>query len=85
MGKLMRSDGKEIEVPDGEPIKQYAKMLNVAFGCENGLCATCLLEIIEGAENLSEQSDREKEMELTKDFRLACQCKLKSGIVKFKY
>jgi len=44
----------------------------------NGVCTTCLVEVKEGAENLSEITDREEMMGMDPEDpkqRLGCQCK----------
>ena len=82
MAKLIFSDG-EAEVPDGEAVKDKCMEKGVSFGCEDGLCGACLIEIESGEENLTEKSQVENDM-LGEDpkVRLACQCKIKSGDVK---
>jgi ferredoxin len=84
MAKL-EMDGQEKEIPDGEPIKEASKEMGVVFGCEDGLCGTCMIEIEEGEDNLSELTEPEQSMGVDGKNRLACQCKIKSGTVKIKY
>lgn len=66
----------------GERLIDICKRENlcIAFGCENGLCGTCLSHITKGVENLSPPNDEEKEMlELfmaSEGDRLVCQCTL---------
>lgn len=53
----------------------------IAYGCEDGLCGTCVVRVAEGKENLNTPDDKEKQtldiMGLAEgDFRLACQCKV---------
>lgn len=60
----------------------------IAFGCEDGVCGTCIVEIEEGSENLNAPDDVENqtlEMMMMKDgkHRLACKCQA-SGDLKFK-
>ena len=81
---ILKTDEKELEVNDGEKIMSPCQKLNVPFGCTQGICGTCKIKIIEGIENLSDLSNNEKEMTLDKDIRLACQCSIKSGEVKFE-
>lgn len=85
MAKIITEEGKEKEVPDGEPIKEACKELGIPFGCEDGQCGTCMIEVEEGQENLGELNDKEKNMGMDETHRLACQCKLKSGLIKIKY
>ena len=84
MAKLIKDD-QEAEISDGEPIKEPCKEFGVLFGCEDGLCGTCLIEILEGDENLTELTQQEQDMDLDRKRRLACQCKIKGGTVKIKY
>ena len=86
MAKLIfLSSNQEKEVADGEPIKEALEEAGVPFGCQDGICGTCMLEIEEGMENLSEKN--EKEMDLVGDdakMRLGCQCRIKKGVVKIQ-
>jgi len=78
-------DGNTEEVQDGEKIKDACEKLGVPFGCEDGACGVCNIEIVEGKENLSELTDSEKTFGMTEESRLACQCRIKGGNVKLKY
>lgn len=84
MAKL-KIDDKEIPVKDGESIVEECEELGVPFSCHAGSCGICKIEIVEGAENLSELTDAEIEMGMDKKNRLACQCKIKKGEVKIKF
>ena len=64
----------------------------MVFGCRDGQCGTCIVEIVQGMEYLNEKSDKEKE--ILKKFpgasqkaRLACQMHVEkpNGIVRMKY
>lgn len=87
MGKLIFEDtGDEAEVEDGEAIATACEEAGVPFACTEGVCGTCVIEVKEGMQNLSNYTQEEK------DFlgdmgceRLACQCKLNQGIVKVKF
>lgn len=86
MAKLTFNDEKEIEIPDGEPIKCYCEEEGVPFACEEGICGTCIIEIEEGGENLSEFTQEELDFLGEQDCeRLACQCKIMKGRVKVRY
>lgn len=84
MAKLIR-DGNEVEVSDGDSIIEGCKKLVVSFGCTSGLCGTCNIIVLEGMENLSERTGQEREMDLAQENRLACQCRIKGGVVKIRY
>ena len=83
MAKLIINE-KEREIPDGECIQEICEEEDIPFGCKNGICASCIVEIEEGEENLEEKNEEEQGMELDKGLRLACQCKIKNGTVKLK-
>ena len=86
MAKIIFSDnGREINVKDREPIKDACERLGVPFSCAEGICGTCMIDVVEGQENLSELTQEEKDMGMNRARRLACQCKIKSGAVKIKY
>lgn len=87
MAKLIFADTKEEkELEDGSGIAQECEEAGVPFACTEGICGTCVIEIVEGMENLSAFTQEER------DFlgepgheRLACQCKINSGCVKVKF
>ena len=86
MAKIIFSDnGKTINVKDKEPIKDACEKLGVPFSCTEGICGTCMIDIIEGEKNLSELTQKEKDLGMNKTRRLACQRKIKSWFVKIKY
>ncbi len=77
-------DGQEIAVPDGESIMPAAEQLGIYFGCQEGNCGVCEVEIVEGYDNLTALTEAERDFRLLDNRRLACQCKLKQGIVKMR-
>lgn len=86
MAKIIFNDGEEeIEVEDGACIKEACEEAGIPFACEEGICGTCVIEIEEGGENLSEFTQEELDFLGEQDCeRLACQCKLKCGTVKVR-
>lgn len=84
MAKIISESG-EIELPDDSPIKEACEELGVPFGCKEGICGTCYIEIVEGMENLSQLTAAERDMAVEEGFRLACQCRIKKGIVRIKF
>jgi len=87
MGKLIfETTGEEKELADGEPIAPCCEEAGIPFACTEGICGTCVIEVVEGMENLSPFTQEEKDFlgEPQKE-RLACQCKIKSGSVKIKF
>ena len=87
MGKLIFNGEDEMEVAEGEAIKSYCEEAGIPFACEEGLCGTCVIEVEEGMENLSEFTQEESDFLGDSDCeRLACQCKMKNdGTVKVKF
>lgn len=80
---IFKDTEQEVEVEDGAPIKEACEQAGVIFGCEDGYCGTCRLQIGEGSENLMPKN--KNEMDLTGNDpkrRLACQCKIDSGFIE---
>lgn len=87
MAKLIFEDtGEEAEIPDGAPIAEACEEAGVPFACTEGVCGTCVIEVAEGMDNLSEFTQEEQDFlgELDNE-RLACQCKIKGGCVKITF
>lgn len=83
---IFEDTGEEIELEDGSPIAEPCEEAGVPFACTEGVCGTCVIEVTDGMENLSEFNEAEADFlgELETE-RLACQCKIKSGCVKIKF
>lgn len=75
MPKIKYKD-KEVEVPKNENLREHLEKLGVPFNCENGVCGTCYIEVLDGEENLSEVNQREKNLGMDEKNRLGCQCKV---------
>jgi ferredoxin len=87
MAKLIfENTGEETELPDGEGLHQVCEEAGVPFACTEGVCGTCVIEVVEGMDNLSDFSQEEKDFlgEQQRE-RLACQCRILGGCVKIKY
>jgi ferredoxin len=78
-------DGIERELADGAAILEACEELGVPFSCQAGECATCLVMVLEGAENLAPKNYTEQIMGLRHNERLACQAKIISGRVVLTY
>ena len=87
MAKLIIEDsGEEFDLPDNSPIAETCEESGVPFCCTEGICGTCVVEVTEGMENLTEFNEAESDFLGELDYeRLACQCKIKSGTVKLKF
>ncbi len=87
MGTLIFEDSDEtFEIEDGGPIAEVCEEAGVPFACTEGVCGTCVIEVKEGMENLSEFTQEEEDfLGDMEEERLACQCKLKGGCVKISF
>lgn len=88
MAKLIfEHSNEEIELEDGAPIAEACEDEGVPFACTEGVCGTCVIELVEGKENLSAPTQEEEDFlgEGCRDERLACQCKIKHGTVKIRF
>ena len=86
MAKLIINNEDEVEITDGEGIKDACEENGVPFACEEGICGTCIIEVEEGMENLSEFTEEEEDFIGDEGCeRLACQCKIKQGCVKIAF
>lgn len=88
MAKLIFDHNEEeIELPDNSPIAEACEEAGVPFACTEGVCGTCVIEIKDGKDNLSNPTQEEEDFlgEGTKDERLACQCRIKCGTVKISF
>lgn len=77
---------EEHELPEGSPIAEACEEAGVPFACTEGVCGTCVIEVTEGMENLSDFTQEEEDFlgEMGCE-RLACQCKIKKGTVKINF
>ena len=79
--------GDEVEVDAGSELKDVTKDEGwpIAYGCEDGVCGTCIVDIVEGKENISPKEEVESQtldMMCMNDgeHRLCCQCKVNGDI-----
>ena len=77
---VLASPERQINLKPG-PIKVAAEELGVPFGCKQGICGTCEVEVLEGQDNLEAKNNKEENMRLPKDHRLCCQARIKGGRV----
>lgn len=84
MAKLFIDDD-EVDVPDGTQIAEACENAGIPFSCNTGICGTCQIEILEGADNLNELNDEEDELGMDRNNRLSCQCRILQGEVKITY
>ncbi len=77
---------EEKELPEDSPLIEACEETGVPFACTEGVCGTCVIEVQEGMENLSEFTQEERDFlgDMNKE-RLACQCKILRGCVKITF
>lgn len=88
MAKLIFDHNEEeVELEDGAPIAEACEEAGVPFACTEGVCGTCVVEIKEGQENLSDPTQEEEDFlgQGTRKERLACQCRIKCGNVRVSF
>lgn len=60
----------------------------IASGCAQGDCGTCRVEVLEGSENLTEQTERERNTLASNkhplSYRLACRTEIEHGSCKVR-
>lgn len=87
MAKLIFTNtGEEHELEDNSPLIEPCEEAGVPFACTEGVCGTCVIEVVDGMENLSEFTQEERDFlgDMNKE-RLACQCKIRKGCVKLTF
>lgn len=83
---IFKDDELEVDVEIGANLRDVAQAEGSAipFGCEQGICGTCLINIPVGDDNLSDMEDQEKEtleaMGAEPGQRLACQCQAEGDV-----
>ena len=78
-------DNSEYDIPDGNQIAEACEKAGIPFSCNSGVCGTCQIEIVEGADNLNDLNREENELAMDRNHRLGCQCKLLHGTVKVTF
>ena len=86
------NEGRKVDCGQYANLRKVALLHGVAvykgidqkINCQgNGLCGTCIVEIVEGAENLSPKTRREKLRLKGKpaNRRLSCQCQVMGDVI----
>ncbi len=78
-------DNVEYEIPDGTQMAPLCEKAGVPFSCNSGVCGTCQIEVVEGADNLGELNQEELDLGMDRNNRLGCQCVVRCGTVKVTY
>jgi ferredoxin len=76
MAKLIfHHSNEEKELENESAIAQTCEEAGVPFACTEGICGTCIVEVVEGGENLSDPSQE----------LMACQFKIRCVNVKITF
>jgi len=78
-------DSVEYEVKDGKQIAEVCEKAGIPFSCNSGVCGTCQIEVLEGADNLGELNKEELDLGMDRNNRLGCQCVINGGTIKVTY
>jgi len=88
MAKVIFHDTEEVvEIEDNSPLGDLMEQHGVFRACSQGICGTCVIEIVDGKENLSPPTSEEIAFlgeEGVQSERLACQCSILSGTIRVK-
>ena len=77
---------EEAVLDSNSSIQEACEDAGVPFACTEGICGTCVIEVDEGMENLSDYTQEEEDfLGVMGNERLACQCKIKNGTVKISF
>ena len=87
MAKLIfENNNHEENLPDGSDISDACEQQGIPFACGDGICGACVIEVVEGKENLNTPTEAERDfLGDSENERLACQCKIEKGTIKIKY
>lgn len=82
-----QNTGQSAPAQDGQLLREITQSNGwpIPYGCENGICGTCLITIPSGKEHLSEIQEIERQtlQAMGKgdgQHRLACQCKVNGDV-----
>ena len=76
------TDKKTLEVNEGDALIDVCEDVetSILFGCRDGACGACMIQVLENPQNLSPMEDHERDfletMAAREGERLACQCRV---------
>ncbi len=84
---IFTNSGQTSDADEGKPLREVTQKNGwpIPYGCENGICGTCLIKVTEGAENLNDPTEHEAQTlkamgKADGVHRLACQCQVNGDI-----
>ncbi|MBT5015997.1 (2Fe-2S)-binding protein [Candidatus Peregrinibacteria bacterium] len=79
-----QNTGQSVDADEGAELRDVTQKNGwpIPYGCENGICGTCLIKVSENKEGLTEETEHEAQTlkamgKADGEHRLACQCKIK--------
>lgn len=82
-----QNTGQTAQAQDDQSLRDVAQTQGwpIPFGCENGICGTCLITIGAGKDNLNSIEETELQTleamgQMDGEHRLACQCRVKGDV-----
>jgi len=84
---IFENNDEEFELEKGAEIAEVCEEQGVPFACTEGVCGTCVIEVVEGEQCLTNPTQEEEDFlgPGVTDERLACQCNIKDGTVKIRF
>lgn len=77
---------EERELPEGAKIAEVCEEAGLPFACTEGICGTCIVEVLDGMEHLSSYTQEERDFLGEESMeRMACQCTIQGGCVKITF
>jgi ferredoxin len=84
---LISTTGEAFSLPHDAYLSDAAELqlAGLIFGCRAGMCGICVIEVVDGAANLSRPDDDESLLlaslgHADESRRLACQCQLRGDV-----
>lgn len=81
---ILKNANGQVEVTDGGPLREAASELGVTFGCKKGVCGACVVEVLEGMDNLAARTAAEENFDMRGSDRMMCQCTINGGEVTIR-
>jgi ferredoxin len=90
MAKLIFEPSGQIEeLKVGSPIGDVCEKHGIPRACSQGICGTCIVQILEGGDKLSPPTQAEIDFlgeDGVGEERMACQCRIeKEGTIKIRF
>jgi ferredoxin len=84
---VISTTGESFSLPYNAHLSDAAELQlgGLTFGCRSGMCGICLIEVLDGVENLSRPEEKESQFlewlgHEGDSKRLACQCQLRGDV-----